>query len=345
MGIGTTAFKPLDIIRVLDSTQQPSQPTRTVLETEDSSLPADSQLSATLPSLTTSTLPSLTTSTLPSLMTSTLPLLPTTTVPSINQARFTAGNLEKTIPGSIHGNNYLLMALAYGFQDAAIDIMMHMPKSALDIPDKFSSSKSTPLILAAKTMAVKAAFLLLGLGANPNAQDHMGFTALHYASILKHNDLIEALRIKGAKESIKNKYGKRPSDYYFMKINFDDLRYHYGDRNNPPEKMGTAFDHTEKYHGTETKDFSALRWFAIIIIRNLGLGKQYLASTFLLDNKYYVYCWPDKLETDAVTEDTSLFDITTRIFKKCSPVIDQRVYDKAMHCLIDFRNQALRQSH
>ena len=65
---------------------------------------------------------------------------------------------------------------------AVIFLSLDMQKCTLNMSDTFSSSRSSPLILAAKTGAEDLACLLVNLGAQVNAVDYRHFTALHYAS-------------------------------------------------------------------------------------------------------------------------------------------------------------------
>lgn len=66
---------------------------------------------------------------------------------------------------------------------------------------------STPMVLAAGISAVDKALFLLGEGADPNARDNSGYTALHYA--IEHDlpGLAAALLERGADYRIKNNKG------------------------------------------------------------------------------------------------------------------------------------------
>ncbi len=89
----------------------------------------------------------------------------------------------------------------------------------IDIDNGFGSS---PLLMAMKHGLYKNAANLLAQGADPNAKDPFGNTALHYAAIfygqgkggrlVKDIDIVRALYAVGGDPSIKNDFGKTPLD-------------------------------------------------------------------------------------------------------------------------------------
>lgn len=78
---------------------------------------------------------------------------------------------------------------------------------------------STPLLSAVKAGNYKNAMAFLSHGADPNAKDSVGNTALHYVTILYRQrkpeasrEIARALHAVGADSSIKNNYGHTPLD-------------------------------------------------------------------------------------------------------------------------------------
>jgi ankyrin repeat protein len=70
----------------------------------------------------------------------------------------------------------------------------------------------TPLLYAANGDYTNVAKKLLMAGANANVQDVQGWTALHVASFRGNKELVEALHVAGADETLENKNGDVPSD-------------------------------------------------------------------------------------------------------------------------------------
>jgi len=92
-----------------------------------------------------------------------------------------------------------------------------------------TSDHSTPLMVAAglgtpltryeddlqgsaKGDPIDAIKLFLKAGADVNAANDLGFTAMHYAAQLGRNRIVELLAAKGAKLDVKNKADKAPLD-------------------------------------------------------------------------------------------------------------------------------------
>lgn len=75
-------------------------------------------------------------------------------------------------------------------------------------------SLHAPISYAVYCYDLKNIEILLKEGANINAQDDDGFTALHWAAMRKDEELIKKLQNYGADSTIKNKYGRTPADYF-----------------------------------------------------------------------------------------------------------------------------------
>jgi ankyrin repeat protein len=61
-----------------------------------------------------------------------------------------------------------------------------------------------------ETDALAAAKLALELGADPNAADSAGNTALHYAGYMRHDSIVQLLADRGVPLDVKNKFGETP---------------------------------------------------------------------------------------------------------------------------------------
>ncbi|MBI2150073.1 MAG: ankyrin repeat domain-containing protein [Acidobacteria bacterium] len=96
-------------------------------------------------------------------------------------------------------------------------------------PSVATKDKSTPLMVAAglgaprggdeevtegsgKGDALDAIKIFLAAGADVNAANELGFTAMHYAAQGGRNRIIEFLASNGAKLDVKNKAGRTPLD-------------------------------------------------------------------------------------------------------------------------------------
>ncbi|CRK97536.1 CLUMA_CG010924, isoform A [Clunio marinus] len=90
--------------------------------------------------------------------------------------------------------------------------------------NEMTKDQQTPLILAALNghdCCVKALLYFsdhTNLPLNLNAQDYEGNTALHYASQLGFDAIVDGLLEYKAKSTVKNHIGKTPSDYAFNSI-------------------------------------------------------------------------------------------------------------------------------
>ncbi len=79
-----------------------------------------------------------------------------------------------------------------------------------DLNAKEPSGSGTPLIIAALYGQTEAAKLLIEEGANINARNDVGGTALHNAAFFCHNRIVKLLLSKGADVNAKNNRGETP---------------------------------------------------------------------------------------------------------------------------------------
>jgi len=77
-------------------------------------------------------------------------------------------------------------------------------------PNEVDRDRRTPLILAAIDNLLEVAKLLLESGANVNAQDGLGNSALHYASQEYHCGMAKLLLDNGAIVDVQDKHGNTP---------------------------------------------------------------------------------------------------------------------------------------
>jgi len=190
-----------------------------------------------------------------------------------------------------HNNNHLLEALAWNRKKAALKLIeLDKNKKSLNVKDEFPSCKNTPLILAAKIDASEVLIKLIQSGANVNEKDYRGFTALHYACLLRNEIAIKHLLDAKADLQPIDAFGKYPYDYYCMRIFEEDISYAYGETNNinwntetkycglifgeTNRKLNAAWDWDNHYFSTRKKCLSALRWYITHIIVNNNLGRD-----------------------------------------------------------------------
>ena len=76
--------------------------------------------------------------------------------------------------------------------------------------NKRGDRNGTPLMLAAKFDVGEAVDKLIERGADMDAIDHDGWTALHFAATLGNQSSCEILLRKGANPNVQNKYGYTP---------------------------------------------------------------------------------------------------------------------------------------
>jgi len=208
-------------------------------------------------------------------------------------------------------NSYLLSALAWNRINAALALLdMDKNKVALNLKDIWPTCSNSPLVLAAKTHANLALASLLQLGADTNSQDFRGYTALHYACILRNDEAITLLLDAGASSHLMDAFGKIPKDYYNMEISHNDLAYRYG---TVAHQLNPVWDTSNHYFATRNKSLSALRWFICHYIVNKNIGK----------NSFY--------------KNVSLYELARNYLIKRRPVLDANLYVVMMNFFCDSR--------
>jgi hypothetical protein len=238
-----------------------------------------------------------------------------------------------------HGNTLLHLAIVYGKNQAAIWLIMqgliHGHYNHLFLTDLHQSSKSTPLILAAKTANNQVANLLIGTCKNVSQldySDYLGNTALHYACLTRNNDLIEALITSGADANIRNALGYLPIEYYHLDVGVSDLRYRYGVYSDENNLMRHACDWDQRYIGTENPVFNCLRWFLPFIVKNLNLFHKERLITANEPCELFVFGWQPGMGYSpkrATFQSNRIIDlINYHIEHKNEPVVDYRLYDQ-----------------
>ena len=203
--------------------------------------------------------------------------------------------------------------------------------------DNNSSSQSTPLVLAAKTAANKVAMLLIGMGADLDQSDYLGYTALHYACLMRNEALIEALIASGAKVSIVNEHKMTPLDYYLMEIDESDLEYKY--RVNADDKflLKRVSDWNKTYVGTNNKHLSAFRWFISNIIVNLDIGHGQILGHIDPDQDSLRMLYMDNICLDAELSEEDIFFWMKKHLDWRTPVGDTRLYQGGMKAIVTWR--------
>ncbi|MBX3709110.1 MAG: ankyrin repeat domain-containing protein [Gammaproteobacteria bacterium] len=210
-----------------------------------------------------------------------------------------------------HHNTYLLQALAWNRQKAALKLLeLDKNKEALNLKDDWPTCLNSPLILAAKINAGYIVQKLITLGANLNEQDYRGFTALHYACILRNDAVIKSLLAAKANLQMIDAFGKSPYDYYDMEICETDLQYRYGKAG---EYLNHIPDRDNHYFATKKKCLSALRWYIAHIMVNGGWG------------------------TESDVDKVSLYDYAKHCLKIREPVYHAEVYEGMMRCFCNNR--------
>jgi hypothetical protein len=129
---------------------------------------------------------------------------------------------------------------------------------------------------------------LINAGADVDIQGFRGFTALHWACILRLNDLIEFLLQNGADPQVENDFGKKPIEYYIQNISDADVSYSptkflsskMKEKYPPKDSNFTEVESatyttgfTESgphFFSTKVRDFSDLYWHIAGIFKNLN---------------------------------------------------------------------------
>lgn len=106
-----------------------------------------------------------------------------------------------------------ILLSAINSQDKGMQTAINFVLSKSNVNNQNNPTKTSPLHFAIKYNAYNLAVILIGAGANVNAQDIDGYTPLHSAVIYHHNDdttnkSIKALLKAGADLYIQDKEGK-----------------------------------------------------------------------------------------------------------------------------------------
>lgn len=252
----------------------------------------------------------------------------------------------RNIDADKHGNSYLHYALVWNDVSAAIDLaMLTVLKDpfALSCCDRFCSSHSTSLVLAAKTgnsiVAIKilSAINVLDFVDIP---DHLGNTALHYACLMRNVPLIEALLDADAAVDCKNGYGFTPLDYYQHEtIHFENgshsLSYRYGTHERNKAYMQPVEDWSSDYMGTADPLFSCYRWFLVNIVLNLQLLHQdeiwQYPNCFLYDG--------DHASRRINVNRCSVISLLRYHLQERIPVMDIRLYNLLAQRFVEYRQK------
>lgn len=121
----------------------------------------------------------------------------------------TTDTLTQLTEQSVHP----ILLSAINSPDKGMQTAINFVLSELNVNNQNNPTKTSPLHFAIKYDAYKLAAILIGAGANVNAQDIDGYTPLHSAVIYHHNDdttnkSIKALLKAGADLYIQDKEGK-----------------------------------------------------------------------------------------------------------------------------------------
>ncbi len=104
--------------------------------------------------------------------------------------------------------------LAY-LKDAFKDLLNYKSEDLFDPIDPLTyqaPDEDNCLHIAAFCGDYKAVSILLKAGLDVNALGDMGYTALHYAYMKKHSDIVTLLLENGASDEIISEFGTKPSD-------------------------------------------------------------------------------------------------------------------------------------
>ncbi len=108
---------------------------------------------------------------------------------------------------------------------AAKFIDLDSEKKSLNICSETYMSSNSPLVLALKRGNFEIAKKLILAGADVNIPGFRRFTPLHWACIMRANDIIQLLLEHGANPQVKNAFGRLPLEYYIADISFDELQF------------------------------------------------------------------------------------------------------------------------
>lgn len=249
----------------------------------------------------------------------------------------TINNRWGRLPVEKHGNSYLLYAIAWGQTKAALRIIEKSHGASVDLQDSYVASKSSALILACKTDAAEVAQRLIECGADVNLQDYRGYTALHYAYMMRNTTLVKLLLSHQADSSLEDVHNKEPS-FYEGEIYAEQLAYPYG-YFKAERCLQIAADWGDNYQGTMDVRYSALRWFLPHIIVNNNWGKDIKIRADENMSYFYMYI-PGNAKKKAIQpyKTSSLYGWAKHHLYIREPVMDARLYQMMLDCLIKNRN-------
>lgn len=257
---------------------------------------------------------------------------------SLQEAAETGVKFTKPIKLSkssgFYGNTVLLSAISYNDTDIALLLILlaeQRDKAALKKHDSFSGSRSSPLILAAKTANNPVAMTLLSsrhVASFIHEVDYQDNTAMHYACLMRNMLLVKMLYEAGASFTVANRDGKTPEQYLTGDIRADGLNYPYGQHKTPHgPHLIEASDFGHSFYGTYSCRFSAYRWFIALIVMNLHLTKDVKLSGLKQSNGVWIFDGPSpcyvyrrKPESDSL-HDTLQFHANNRM-----SIMDGEVY-------------------
>lgn len=96
-------------------------------------------------------------------------------------------------------------------------------RKVLNQQDVGKECQNTPCVLALKKDMDKLALLLIQVGVDVNITCRDSETALHWACMLRKNDVVKALLQKGAQFDRINRFGRVPSEYYCYQMSLIDI--------------------------------------------------------------------------------------------------------------------------
>lgn len=217
-------------------------------------------------------------------------------------------------------------------------------KKALFLADTFPSSKSTSLILAAKTGLNAVAIALISTAGDNtdwlNYKDYLGNTALHYAALMRNNALTMALLEKGADAKIQNKHGDTARLLYDNHLTSEDFAYRYGYHRCETQKhrMHPKSDFNEDYCGTRNPLLSYCRWFMPHIIVNTPTPNRCLTITLAFEKgTFHAGCYKNIREEPSKGE-TNIADLALWHIQNNEPIMDIRIYNTMKEFMCNSRN-------
>ncbi len=209
-------------------------------------------------------------------------------------------------------NTPLLITILRDQTDLAKKLIgLDLEKKSLNISTACYMANNTPLVLALKRGNREIAKALITAGANVNGQGFRGFTPLHWACILRLNDIIDLLLTKGANAQIVNAFGRKPADYYISDITSEDISFSpscanisgtniemddiaYNQSNVTfvtAKEISTLHKEPSKHNfATKVPDYSDLYWHITGILKNLDLNHLLVTNSDMSEaEKFNLY--------------------------------------------------------